>query len=121
MEQCTAEQVQLQTEDHYQLTSLSWSFLDLKPVRFEPGLSSFGGVRFSSTKRKSDNEHWPQFNRAMLTFSIVFSLVSHFVIEHQVLDALLLFAVRLLLTLHGNCKAGVRWEIDCTSLWLVSK
>jgi hypothetical protein len=46
------------TEDHYQMTSLSWSFLDRKAVRFEPGLSSFGGVRFSGTKRKSDNEHW---------------------------------------------------------------
>lgn len=56
------------TEDFYQLTSLSWSFLDLKAVRFEPGLSSFGGVRFSRTKRKSDNEYWLEWRDADLQY-----------------------------------------------------
>ena len=43
-------------------------------------------------------------------------LIAKVVVENKVLDALLLLLLGLLLGAHGNSEAGVRWQVDLTSL-----
>ncbi len=47
-------------------------------------------------------------------------LVAEVVVENKILDPLLFFLLGLLLRAHGNSEAGVRWQIDLTSLIYVS-
>jgi hypothetical protein len=55
--------------------------------------------------------------KKIMRFTIVLiAIVTEVVVQHQILDTLLLFALSLLLGFHGDCEMGVRRQINRSGL-----